>query len=106
MNMKSINDEILQLNKSVVEKASDDDWIEALELINKRQLCLDDLFSRQKSSITANPQQLNQLLLDIEHTDKKLKQLAADSKTTLSSKIAHLSLSKKASREYQQVAAQ
>ncbi len=106
LDMKIKYSDLEKLNKQALKFAREDNWVDALECINNRQLLLKELFLIESAQLIAEQQLLNKILDDIEKTDEKLSSLARDAKIDLTGKITHLSLSKKASEKYQQIASQ
>ncbi len=104
--MQNNQSEIKSLNLAALHLAEKDNWSEAFDCINKRQQLIEALFLKPSQQILSQKNRFNQILDDVQTTDKKLLALATEAKTNLSGKIMHLSLSKKASATYQQVASQ
>lgn len=104
--MKSKYSDLKNLSKLALKHAEEGNWVDALECINNRQVFLKELFLLKPEHMIAEQLVLNKILDNIEDTDEKLSSLAHNAKIDLTGQLTHLSLSKKASAKYQQVASQ
>ncbi len=97
---------VLKLNEKALEYARENDWEAALACISKRHDDLMDLFQEPQDFLLNHREKIVSMTEQVETADKQLTALASDARVDFGGKIAHLSLQKKASSAYQEIASQ